>query len=379
MLFNKDIKYKDIIILLLVITGGYILIDNYEVFFAMVGNLISIMSPFIYSLIIAYCLNPVMKTFEKKLKFGRGLSIASTYLIMIGLIVLILVFFMPSIIKSIISITSEIPKYMQIVQGWINSTLMNENLYNVLRDVGVLDYLSQLSASSGIAIARFLQGSISSIFLATTNLVKIILGLLISIYVLLDKERLIKGTKILIFMTLKGERGHKLIEWMKIYNKMIGRYIGIKAVDSSIIGFIAFVGLMIIKAPYPRLIALFVGITNMIPYIGPLVGQVVGAFIGLSISPAMSVTILIFLFALQQLDAWYLDPKLVGYRVGVRPFFIILALIIGGRCFGIIGMLLASPTIATAKIFFDKKVEAFKAGNKTLMEYIENPNTQAKS
>ncbi len=372
MLFDRDIKYRDLIIFALIAAIGYILIKNFGVLLAFLRHLFSILSPFLYALAIAYCLNPIMKVFEKRFRFKRGLSIASTYIFLSSLVVLIVFFILPSIISSIISIASEIPRYAQIIQGWIYSALGNETLYGLLNDVGLLSYLTELSSRSGTTIVRFMQGSLSSIFLATATLVRIIIGFLISIYVLLDKERLVKGTKIFIYMVIKEDKGHKLIEWMRIYNRMVGRYIGIKAVDSSIIGFIAFIGLILIKAPYPRLIALFVGITNMVPYVGPLVGQVVGAFIGLSVSPVMSITVFLFLFALQQFDAWYLDPKLVGHRVGVRPFFIILALIIGGGYFGIIGMLLASPTIATLKIFYDKRVAVFKASNSSLMEHIEN-------
>jgi predicted PurR-regulated permease PerM len=372
LLFDRDIKYRDLIIFALIAAIGYILIKNFGVLLAFLRHLFSILSPFLYALAIAYCLNPIMKVFEKRFRFKRGLSIASTYIFLSSLVVLIVFFILPSIISSIISIASEIPRYAQIIQGWIYSALGNETLYGLLNDVGLLSYLTELSSRSGTTIVRFMQGSLSSIFLATATLVRIIIGFLISIYVLLDKERLVKGTKIFIYMVIKEDKGHKLIEWMRIYNRMVGRYIGIKAVDSSIIGFIAFIGLILIKAPYPRLIALFVGITNMVPYVGPLVGQVVGAFIGLSVSPVMSITVFLFLFALQQFDAWYLDPKLVGHRVGVRPFFIILALIIGGGYFGIIGMLLASPTIATLKIFYDKRVAVFKASNSSLMEHIEN-------
>lgn len=370
--FNKDIKYKDILIFILTITVGYILIKNYNVLFTFIKGFFSIVSPFIYALVIAYCLNPLMNIFEKRLKFKRGLSVTLTYLTILSLITLCFIYILPNIVHSILSIAEEVPRYIEIVQGWINDALQNENLYKLTKDIGLLDYLSVLSSKSLTTLIVILEGSITSIFSITANLVKIVLGFLIGIYVLLDKEKLINGTKILIYMAFKEERGSSLINWVKIYHKMIGTYIGIKAIDSIIIGFISLVGLLIIKAPYAGLIALFVGVTNMIPYLGPLAGEIVGAFIGIFVSPMMAVTIFLFLFTVQQFDAWYLDPKLIGESVGVRPFFIILALTIGGGYFGIIGMLLASPTIATINIFYDKKVSMFKSKNINLIKkYVE--------
>lgn len=378
MFINKNIKYKDILIFMLTIVVGYIIIKNYNVFFTFITRFLSIISPFVYALIIAYCLNPLMNIFEKRLKFNRGLSITLTYITVLSLIALAFIYILPNIVNSIISMTSEVPKYVQIVQRWINTALQNENLYDLIKDVGLLDYLSVLSSKFGSTLMTILEGSVSSIFSATASLVKVVLGFLIAIYVLLDKERLKRGTKILIYMLLKEEKGTCIINWIKIYNKMIGLYIGTKAIDSAIIGTIALVGLLIMKAPYAGLLSLIVGVTNMVPYLGPLVGEIVGLFIGLFVSPMMAITMFLFLFVLQQFDAWYLDPKLIGESVGVKPFFIILSLTIGGGYFGIIGMLLASPTIATIKIYFDQKVAIFKSQNVNLVnKHIENKDEKS--
>ena len=172
-------------------------------------------------------------------------------------------------------------------------------------------------------------------------------------------------------MILKEEKGTKLIDLVRTYHEMIGKYIGTKAIDSAIIGVLAFLGLMLLDVPYTPLLAIVVGVTNMIPYFGPFVGEVVGAAVGLFVSPTMAITIFVFLLALQQFDAWYLDPKLIGDKVGVKPFYIILAVTIGGGFFGPIGMLLASPTMATINIYYERKVNLFKTKNKNLMRRID--------
>ena len=371
MFFNKYIKYRDILVIVLIALVGYKLIDNYQMFLNLISTTISVISPFIYAMVFAYCINPIMNLFERRLKMRRGLSIFSTYLLIGGAIVIGSLYIVPSIVDSIISITSEIPGYMETVQGWINEALKNQNFYELINSTGLLDNISVISGNMISIIIGILNGSVSSIVSITTNVVKIGFGFLISIYILLDKERFIIEVKTITYMIFKEERGTKIIGLVRTYHEMIGKYIGTKAIDSAIIGVLAFFGLMVIGAPYTPLLAIVVGVTNMIPYFGPFVGEVVGAAVGLFVSPAMAITIFIFLLALQQFDAWYLDPKLIGDKVGVKPFYIILAVTIGGGFFGPIGMLLASPTMATINIYYERKVNLFKAKNKNLMRRID--------
>lgn len=371
MFFNKYIKYRDILVIVLIALVGYKLIDNYQMFLNLISTTISVISPFIYAMIFAYCINPIMNLFERKLNMKRGLSIFATYLLIGGAIVIGALYIVPSIVDSIISITSEIPKYMETVQGWINEALKNQNLYDLINSTGLLDNISVISGKMSSIIIGILDGSVSSIVSITTNVVKIGFGFLISIYILLDKERFIAEVKTITYMILKEEKGTKLIDLVRTYHEMIGKYIGTKAIDSAIIGVLAFLGLMLLDVPYTPLLAIVVGVTNMIPYFGPFVGEVVGAAVGLFVSPTMAITIFVFLLALQQFDAWYLDPKLIGDKVGVKPFYIILAVTIGGGFFGPIGMLLASPTMATINIYYERKVNLFKAKNKNLMRRID--------
>jgi predicted PurR-regulated permease PerM len=371
MFFDRNIKYRDILIFALIGIIGYKIIDNYSFIFDFVSKFMSIISPFIYALIFAYILNPVMKMFENRLKFKRGLAILITYVSIFSIVVIVSIYVIPSIIDSIISITSEIPKYMEVVQGWINEAIKNENIYEIAKDTGFLDYVSVISTKLGSILISALEGSVSSIVAITANLVKIILGFLISIYVLLDKERFAEESKTITYILLKEERAQKLILWVRTYNKMIGIYVGTKALDSLIIGLIALVGLIIMKAPYAILIAIVVGFTNMIPYFGPLIGVITGVIVGIFVSPSMAFMIGLFLLALQQFDAWFLEPKLVGKTIGVRPFLIIVGVMIGGGFFGAIGMILSSPTVATLKILYEQKVAIFKAKNKNLTRRIE--------
>ena len=368
MFINNNIKYRDILIFALIGVVGYKLIDNYDYFFNIGKKILSIMYPFIYAMICAYVLNPIVVFFEKNFIIKRTISIAITYFIIVALVFIVLFFTIPSIIDSILNITKEMPTYVEVVQKWINTILQNERIKALIIQAGLLDKFQEMSSQIGSVAIGLLQNLAMYLLSFTSNLLNVILGFLISIYVLADKERFVKGARIVTYMILKEEKGTKLITFIRTYNKMIGVYIGIKAIDSAIIGIIALIGLLIVGEPYAPLIALIEGVTNMIPYFGPLIGELVGAIVAIFVSPIKALIVFILLLCIHVFDAWYLDPKLIGKKVGVSPFGIILGVTIGGGFLGPVGMLLGSPTMATIKIYYEKFLLKFKENNPKLVK-----------
>lgn len=347
---------------------GYKLIDNYEYFFNIGKKIMFIISPFIYALTCAYILNPVVSFFEKRFKLKRVVSILITYFIIVALVFITLFFTIPSIIDSILNITQEMPIYMEIVQKWVNAILENEKIKELIIQAGFFNKFQEISSQMGNIAIELLQDLAMYLLSFTSNLVNVILGFLISIYVLADKEKIVKGTRTITYMVLKEEKGSKLIDFVRTYNKMIGVYIGAKAIDSTIIGIIALFGLLIVEAPYAPLVALIVGVTNMIPYFGPLMGMLVGAMVSIFVSPMKALIVFLLLLCIQQFDEWFLEPKLISKKVGVSPLGIILGITIGGGFWGPIGMLLGSPTMATIKIYYEKFFAKFKESNPKLVK-----------
>jgi Predicted permease len=365
---NRNIKYRDILIFALIGVIGYKLIDNYVYFFDLVKKILSIMTPFIYALICAYILNPIVSFFERRLNFKKPLAITVTYSIIIALIFIVLFFTIPSIIDSILNITNEMPTYVEVVQKWINAILQNERLKGLIIQAGLLSKFQEISGQIGSVTIDLLQNFAMYLLSFTSNLLNVILGFLISIYVLADKEKFVKNARTVTYMILKEENGTKLINLIRNYHKMIGVYIGIKAIDSAIIGIIVLVGMIIVGEPYAPLIALISGVTNMIPYFGPFIGELVGALVAVFVSPMKALIVFLVLLSIHLFDAWYLDPKLIGKKVGVSPFGIILGVAIGGGFLGPVGMLLGSPTMATIKIYYEKYLNRFKETNPKLVK-----------
>lgn len=352
---TKRFRYFDLIIAIVIAYLSIKVIDNYKIIFIGLGKLLSIVSPFIYALIIAYILNPIMTFFEKRFKLKRGISILITYVLIIVIITIFSIYLLPKITSNILDMLKNIPQFAVILQNWFNNLFSNEAIQNILNSTGSLNVKPDFIVGKlSNIVATILNGLLDRTLSFTNSFVKWIFGFIISIYVLSDKEKFIEVIKETIYIVLKEKNGDRFIGFFKNIHYMIGLYIGTKAIDSLIIAIIAFIGLSIIKSPYLIIIALVVGVTNMIPYFGPFLGMVVGFIINLFFSPIKAFVVLIFLFLLQQFDGWYLDPKLIGDKVGLSPFLIIFAVTLGGGIYGPIGMLLGVPTMAVVKIYIDK-------------------------
>ncbi|CAM2962425.1 AI-2E family transporter [Hathewaya histolytica] len=359
----KDKKYMDIIIPIaiaafLVFISSIMflkLLDITPYFLNRIGNIYSIISPFIYGIIIAYILNPLMRFLEKKFKLKRSISILCTYLIIVGLFIIVIIYLLPKITTSIMEILRSVPQYTRATERWVNNLLNNSKAGELINtSVGANFNPEKLISKASEFSISVLNSFLANLLSITNYFIKWIFGFLIAIYVLADKENFKYVSKKAIYKTLKEKNGNRFLRLLSTLNSMIGTYIGTKALDSLIVAIIALIGLMFIKSPYALLIAIAVGITNMIPYFGPFVGMFVAGVINIFYSPIKALIVVGFLFLLQQFDGWYLDPKLIGDKVGLSPFLVMLAVTLGGGLYGVVGMILSVPVMAVIKIYVDK-------------------------
>ncbi|ELC8443825.1 AI-2E family transporter [Clostridium perfringens] len=361
---NKFFKNNQIYIkVVLVVIVSYLLIkliDNVPSVMSGVHTVLTILSPFLLAFIIAYILNPIVNLFNKKFKLSRGLSIVITYLLFVISISLAATYLLPKLYTSLIELIDNIPAFTIYVQN-----LFTEIMAHLKIPEGINSYLPQSDANKVITFIGSLVTVLSNWLLdtaisLTSSIINWVFGFLISIYVLIDKDKFLSISSKVTKIIFGKKFGNELIDFVKILNYKIGSYVGIKAIDSLIIGILAFIGLSLMKSEYALLLSVVVGITNMIPYFGPFIGMVVGFFINVFVSPVKALIVLIYLFILQQFDAWYLDPKLIGNRVGLSPFLVILGVTIGGAVYGPIGMILGSPVMSVFKIYTKKLINKFE-------------------
>lgn len=357
---------KQYVKIIVSIVLSYILIkiiDDIPKITPLLNTIYTVISPFILAFVMAYILNPVVNLFNKRLRLNRCLSIALTYLSVIAVIALAITFLVPKLYNSLIDIIDTIPIITSYVEGFFNNINLQIQSHLNITDTLIKPNTNVIISTVSSFISNISNWLLSSAVSITSSIIKIIFGFLISIYVLADKEKFINFSKKITIITLGKVKATSFITFIKTLNSMIGRYIGIKTIDSLIIGCLAFIGLTLMQSEYSLLLSVIIGITNMIPYFGPFIGMTVGAFINLFISPIKAFMVFIYIFLLQQFDAWYLDPKLIGNKVGLRPFLVLFAVTLGGALYGPIGMILGSPVLAVIKIYIDRLINKYNYKN----------------
>lgn len=356
---NKKIPHLDFIPIFLIIIVLYKLIANVTVLASWIGSFFSILNPFIWAFAIAYLLNPLMSFLEKRFKLNRGISLLITYLIVIGFITIFSTILIPKATKSITDLFKNMPTYLTQTEAWVEENLTN---LKIADRHGIIDYtrehVNSLIKELGEIANSSLNTAVSKTVKFTSSFLKAVFGFIIAIYLLKDKEKFNARFKKFICVCIKDDnKTNRLFSFLNEVDHVFLQYIIGKFIDSLIIGVLCFIGVKILKAPYAVVIALIVGITNMIPYFGPLIGMIPSFIIVLFFNPMKAVWVLIFIILLQQFDGWYLGPKILGEKVGLSPFWIILAITIGGGLFGVLGMFLSVPVMAILKNYIDKFIE----------------------
>ncbi len=327
---------------------------------------LKLISPFIWALAIAYLLNPLMMVMEKKLKLRRLICLIIIYIFLIGLIILFITIITPRIVENIKHINNSFPEYLETAEEWL--ILQSSNL-EFLQKYGVYDYfeenLNSIIDTFGGNISVTLSRTISRLINITSALLNFVLGVVISIYMLKDKEIFIKQIKKLLYAIFSVNKVDYMVSVLKELNTVFSKYLIGKIIDSIIIGILCFFGLLIIGVRYPLVLSSIVGITNMIPYFGPFIGMIPAIIVTLFYSPIKALWVGLFILALQQFDGLYLGPKILGTQVGLKPLWVISAIIIGGGLFGVVGMLLAIPVTGMIKTLLSKYINS-KLSNKNV-------------
>jgi len=337
---------------------------------ATIGEIITIMSPFLIGFFIAFLLNPLVKFFDKVFSNKRfkklssndgirkGFSITLSYIVFISVIVIILIYIVPQFVKSIQDLMDNIqPMYNQAYK-YLNSL---EERYPNLDLQFIQDKITDLRPNIINFGTNLVTNGIPVLFNISVSIVKSVINLLLAIvisaYLLFDKELLLRNLKRLIYAMLSKEKSDYLCVTASQCNTIFSGFIVGKFIDSLIIGIICFILMSILRLPYSLLLSTIVGITNMIPYFGPFIGAVPGVVIYLLISPIQAVIFAVMILVLQQFDGLYLGPKILGESTGLKPIWVIFAITVGGAYFGVIGMFLGVPVVAVLAFLIEQFIQ----------------------
>lgn len=349
----------------------YIIILAYAIFnfknlISGAGNIMGIISPFIIGIAIAFVLNLIMVIFEEKIfsfldnkkyikysKFKRSLSVFSTFILVFVVILSLIRFIIPQLIDSISTLTDAVPSYMKSFETLISKYISHTEILNTVWN-NFLSAWREVLQFTGQILASSLSGVVNITLGFTSGLFNFIISMFFAIYMLLNKERLQLGMKKVLYAFSEKKFADKIMYLGKISNEAFSSYIGGQFIEAIIIGVLCFIGMIILKMPYALLISVIVSVTALIPIFGAFIGTIPSAFIILIIDPMKALWFVLFIIILQQIEGNLIYPKVVGGSIGLPPIWVILAMVIGGNTFGLIGILLGIPIFSVIyKVFKD--------------------------
>lgn len=330
----------------------YLIASEVNLFKLHIGKYISTLNPFIIGFVLAYLFNFILEFYEDKLinnvlrgtreKRKRIMGILFTYITVGLLLYLFLKFIFPQLISSIVGLVNDIPDYVREISKKIidigEQFQIDDDYYKIVMDKwGEFEnYIIDFATSLLPKILNFTKAILSSIW-------NIVLGTIISIYLLIDKEKFMALGRKVVFSVFSDKGADRALVLIRRSDNIFGRFLSGKILDSLIIGVLTFGVLLIFKMPYATLIAFIVGVTNIIPFFGPFIGAVPSFFIILFESPTKAFWFLLIILVIQQIDGNIIGPKILGDSLGISAFWILFSLLVAGKVLGFIGLIIGVP------------------------------------
>ena len=369
------IKYLDVIPILLIAFLLFKLVFTADMSIAgTVKTIYSCVSYFVYGLIIAYLLNPLVSAIERRIvgeqdsektrKIKRGITIAGVYLAVLGVVVVFFVSIIPEIVSGLKEFFANFTEYLAAFKTWAENTFsfLSPNFISKLSEfiAGFENYFtSWVSNRENIAEVGGVVTDVVSI--SAKFVLNFVFGIVVSVYFIYGKENILKHIKRLVYAIFTQEKADNIVKRSNQINKIFYDFILSKLVQAFVMFVFGLVVLVPLGIPFAPLISLVLAVSNMIPYIGPWLGSVPCVLLVLLSDPThpiQAVILVIFILVMQIVDNVYIGPKITADRVGISPLLVIAGVAIGGTFGGVIGMFLGVPVVAVVKlVFYDSFVE----------------------
>lgn len=322
---------------------------------------IKLLTPFLIGIVLAFVLNFALKMFESRVfvklahhkktsvrKWVRPLSVLCSYVLLILIVSLLLTVVIPQLVTSISTLSGNINGYITTLQAeaerlitWLKlDPVILDNIYTMFWNnmENIPDMLvNMLKSVPQLASMLFTLGG---------GVLNAVVGFIVSIYLLLNKETLFSQMGRIVRAFLPAKVADRVHEGAEISARTFTNYVSGQLLDALFVGIVSVIGLTLFRFPYAMLIGVVMGITNIIPFFGPFIGAVPGVLLLLIISPVKALLYIVFVLVVQQVDGNIIAPKIIGDSVGLPPLWVIFAVTIGGGLFGIAGMVLGTPVFA---------------------------------
>jgi len=372
--FERNPKYFSIsvysLVTILIALILALMIFNIASVISIVGNVLSVLAPFIGAGLLAFIVSPLVNFFDeylferlfhiKRPGVRKALSVILSFAIVLGLLALAITILIPQVTSSIKELLGKISgvdfKTMTAsVRNWLSGIFPSLDLSEF--DSWVNSELASVTERIGTFVTESIPSIFNAGFAVVKGVINFLLAIAISIYMVCDKRRIARASTALTYSILPVKKADAFISVSRECGQIFFGFIIGKTIDSLIIGILTFIILTIGGLPYPLLVSVIVGVTNMIPFFGPFIGAVPGILLYLCIDPVYAFAFAIIILAIQQFDGWVLGPLILGDSTGVSPLWVIFGITIGGAYFGVVGMFLGVPVTAVV-VYLARRIVA---------------------
>lgn len=337
----------------------YVALTHLGAIFRGVKTFTGFFTPVFMGLILAYIMDPLTGLLQRSFfnghnkRLNRIFAVIASIVLVLLLVVLLFAALVPQIINSVLVFASNIEVYSRSLQEFTNR-INSITFIDMSRFFG---YINEFFEKWSAGVAQNADKIINTSFSIGSALFEVVISFILAIYFLMDKERGLRGLSDFVKLITPENRFGRIAEFFGKCNDILVRYIICEILDALIIGITNCLFMTIMRMPYAALISVVVGVTNLAPTFGPIAGAAIGGFILLLVNPWSALWFLIFTLVLQTFDGYILKPRLFGGSLGVPSIWILVSIIVGGRMFGVAGILLGIPFAAIVSYAYSEIFE----------------------
>lgn len=352
--------------IIVVIVGviAYHIVANFDVVFGYLKEFLDILSPVFIGIAIAFIANMPMRFLEKRVFKKWKISPAKRITcLMLALVFILLVLdaivllIIPRLAESVSMLATNLEVYLNRLVSWADGTWRSFEFSAETVQI-IQEYAQVLLTNLDSLITNVLNYVMKLTVGVISFVVDFVLAFVICFYLLYNKEKFIFQSKKLVVTLFKNDRAERILDIGTLTNKSLNDYFYGMILECTILGLMCFISMKIFDFPYALLISVFVGITQIVPIIGPWISGIIGVLIVLMVDPTKALWFAVDIIIVQQLEANLVYPRVVGKAVGLSGIWVMIAVLLGGGLFGLTGIILCVPIMAVLYTLISQWVNA---------------------
>lgn len=347
----------------------YCAMMHLNIVWSLLCSLLSLFLPFILGGSIAFIINVPMKQIEKHLfqknqkmqKMKRTVSYILTLIAVFGILTLAMTVIIPELVRTARILAGQVPVAFSALQEWFQENSENLPSISAFIENSELDITSISSKATDIlqsAATGLISSGFSLISNVVSGIVSFLIGVVFSVYVLFQKEKLAVQAKKILYAILPESKADKVVSVGKLSNQVFSNFLSGQCLEACILGTMFVVAMSIFRMPYAMLIGVIIALTALIPIVGAFIGCVVGMFLIVMVNPVQAIWFLVLFLVIQQIEGNLIYPRVVGGSIGLPSMWVLVAVSVGGSLFGILGILVFIPLCSVCYALFRDFIHA---------------------